>query len=120
MGPVSTAGWVNNAHKVGSVTIYYQNHPFYMRELRIVRFNKGKEVLVKAPDGTMRGVPVWMTDRIYCMQIRNASNPQCSWNALLRLRRLLDYFDFDAASKSGDTQTDSTDNSPVPGNHRGI
>ena len=95
--------WVNNAHKVGSVTVYYQNHPLYLHELKIVRFNKGKEVLVKAPDGTIRGIPVWMTDRVHCTQIRESAIPQCSCEALLRLRRLLDDFRF--ASEAGSSQT---------------
>ncbi|MGC8495580.1 MAG: hypothetical protein ACP5SH_28050, partial [Syntrophobacteraceae bacterium] len=95
--------WVNNAHKVSSITVYYQNHPLYLHELKTVRFNKGKEVLVKAPDGTIRGIPVWMTDRVYCAQIRDSANPQCSCEALLRLRRLLD--DFRVTSKSGSIQT---------------
>ena len=55
----------------------------------MVQINKGAIVHVKAPDDTVRGIPVWMTDKDKCSLIRESHFPCCSLNALKKLRGLL-------------------------------
>ena len=86
------AGWANNAHKVNFVKIYYPFHPFYGQELKVVGDGKGRVVQVKALNGDVRRIPIWMTDKERCRQIKVSPYPYCSLNALKNLRKILLYF----------------------------
>ena len=87
--PEPRAGWANNAHKVSFVTIHYPYHPFFGEELKVVKIIKGRIFHVKAPDGDVRGVPVWMTDKDICAKIRESHDPYCSIDALKGLRDII-------------------------------
>jgi len=92
MKPAPRARWGNTAHKVNFVKIYYPFHPYFEEELKVVRQDKGNIFHVKAPDGTVRGIPIWMTDKDKCSQIKESPFPYCSLNALKDLRELLSCF----------------------------
>jgi len=60
-----------------------------MHELAVVSIRR-EEAILKVPDGTIRAVPLWMTDNVICHDIRESPYPYCSCNALQRVRRLLE------------------------------
>jgi hypothetical protein len=87
----SKAGWSKDAHKVGFVKVYYPFHPYYGETLRVVRVDRG-QVHVKAHDGeSVRALPLWMTEKEVCRQIKISLYPYCSCKALRSLKELLEH-----------------------------
>jgi hypothetical protein len=82
---------------VDSVTVHYPLHPYYQLTLPVLRTIKSGIVHVRAPDGTMRGLPVWMTQKDTCIRIIPSTIPYCSVDGLRELRALLS-----SVRKSGD------------------
>ena len=72
-----------------SVTVHYPHHPYYQLTLPVVRARKSGLVDVRAPDGTIRGLPIWMTQKHMCARIIPSPFPYCSVESLRELRTLL-------------------------------
>lgn len=86
------AEWSNTAHKIRFVKIHYPLHPYYGKELKVVQLYKGKFVKLKAPDGQVRAIPLWMTDKDVCKQIKESDYPYCCIEALKKLTEIVSCF----------------------------
>lgn len=69
-----------------SVVVHYPFHPYYQLTLSVLHTRKSGLVDVRAPDGTIRGLPVWMTQKDTCARIIRSPAPYCSVEALRELR----------------------------------
>jgi hypothetical protein len=84
-------GWSKDAHKVGFVKVHYSFHPYFGETLRVIRVDRG-QVHVKVPDGeSVRALPLWMTEKEVCRQIKISLYPYCSCRALRSLKELLEH-----------------------------
>ena len=72
-----------------SVVVHYPFHPYYQLTLSVLHTRKSGIVEVRAPDGTIRGLPVWMTQKDTCARIIRWPSPYCSVEALRELRTVV-------------------------------
>lgn len=79
---------MKDAHKVKFATIYYSYHPLHSEYVKIIR-QFGENYIIQAQNGKRIGVPIWMTDKTKCFQIKHSSIPYCSYGALRELQSLL-------------------------------
>jgi hypothetical protein len=71
--------------------IQYRWHPLFGQELklqRVARFPRGEYVFCELPDGTIAGLPAWMTDATVCGSIK-VGMAMVSAEALAELRGVL-------------------------------
>ena len=82
----------HNAHGLETVRIYYRWHPLFGRYLRLRRrakYPRGEYVYCELPDGTVAGLPGWMTDSSAC-SVLDLGTAMPSATALAELRLLVD------------------------------
>src|ERR1700744_428696 len=82
----------HNVHSPKTVRIQYRWHPLFGQELRYQRtskFPRGEYVFCELPDGTLAGLPAWMTDPSACGSI-DVGNAMASAESLVELRGLID------------------------------
>ena len=83
-----------NSHKPGKYEIFYENHPWFGREVSVQGVvEKGKGVVRCTLQGDMQAraleVPLWMFDRLTCLSVRIRKRPQVDLAALEALQSLL-------------------------------
>ena len=86
------AGLSNNAHKGDFVRVHYAYHPYYGKEFKVISVFRDNSIRIKAPNGQRRGIPLWMTDKFICQNIRESGHPFCSLEALRELMRIINIF----------------------------
>src|SRR5437667_1467679 len=82
----------HNAHGPETVRIHYRWHPLFGQDFRLerrARFPRGEYVFCKLPDGTIAGLPAWMTEAVACIGL-DEGTAMPSAGALSELRSLLD------------------------------
>ncbi|MBC7925417.1 MAG: hypothetical protein H7039_07145 [Bryobacteraceae bacterium] len=82
----------HSAHSPEAITIYYPFHPLHGQNLRVHRRAKmpwGEYVFCELSDGTLGGLPAWMTDPARVPSFTRGA-PMTSLAALAELQSLLD------------------------------
>ena len=83
---------IHDAHVGRLVIVHYRFHPLYAQTIR-VQYNEETEhkdfVFVELPDGSIGGIPRWMTDRVVCSAMTLGS-PRLAIPALVELKKLVD------------------------------
>jgi hypothetical protein len=81
------------SHQRGRSRVAYQFHPYFGREVNVIRgIRAGEEPAIIADVGedTRIMVPSWMFDENCCRMVIIEDRPRVAVDALLRLRVLLD------------------------------
>jgi hypothetical protein len=89
----SCAAYQHTAHKLGPARIAYQYHPFFSREVQVVRRLKAQEsagVVVELEEGLRIATPCWMLDEVLCQSMTLEERPRIAVDALRLLRDLVD------------------------------
>ena len=71
--------------------IHYRWHPLFGQELilqRVAKFPRGEYVFCELPNGTVAGLPAWMTEVSACAAVE-AGDVMASAEALAELRDLV-------------------------------
>jgi len=87
------AAYHHTAQQLGPARIAYQFHPFFEREVRVVRRLKVQEspgVVVELQEGLRIATPCWMLDEVCCQAMRLEERPRIAVDALRLLRGLVD------------------------------
>ena len=88
------AAYSHTTHKLGPGRIAYRFHPFFDREVRVVRRLRAQEtptVIVEVVDENFRfALPCWMLDSLVCNSFTVETDPQLPVEALISLRTFLD------------------------------
>jgi hypothetical protein len=73
------------------VKLHYPFHPLFDQrdDLEVVEI-RSDMLVVRAPDGSRRGVPAWMFDPAVCHEVRKLSQPLVETGALLEIAHLLE------------------------------
>ena len=90
----------HTAHQSLNARICYSHHPFYGQTVEVVRWLRRQtsdSLVIKLPEGLQIAVPSWMLDPVACSEIRDATEPIISFEALTALRQLLDAQDLPSA-----------------------
>ena len=89
----SFAAYHHTAQQLGPARIVYQFHPFFGREVRVVRRLNAQEspaVVVELEDGLSIATPCWMLDEVWCQAMTLEEQPRIAVDALRLLRDLVD------------------------------
>jgi len=113
----------HTAHQLGSVQIVYRFHPFFSREVQIIRRLRNQEnpVLVVQVEENLRiAIPAWMLDPICCQSMHVQENPYIGIDALLELRKFIDLQslntgsqDLSCASMIANEKDENSNNTPT-------
>src|SRR5580658_2030123 len=109
----------HNAHSPKTVRIQYRWHPLFGQDLKLhrtARFPRGEYVFCELPNGTIAGLPAWMTDPGTCASIE-VGQVIASAEALIELRSLMDRV---MSSAGALVPTPSGRRRPAPGWSRGV
>ena len=84
----------HTTHKLGPCRIAYRFHPFFDREVRVIRRLRAQEtptVIVEIVDDDFRfALPCWMLDSLICDSFTLETEPRLPVEALISLRNFLD------------------------------
>jgi hypothetical protein len=78
---------VNDARYQGTITVFYQFHPFFGREFSVIRSVRyaGQYYLDVTADGKILSIPRWMASEDHCRQLTGGFDPVVSWGQLEKL-----------------------------------
>jgi hypothetical protein len=87
------ATYHHTAQQLGPARIAYQYHPYFDREVQVVRRLKAQEspgVVVELEEGLRIAMPCWMLDEVLCQSMTLEGRPRVAVDALRLLRDLVD------------------------------
>jgi hypothetical protein len=83
----------HTAHQLGSARIFYRFHPFFCREVSVIRRLRADDsaVIVQVADSELKiSVPGWMLERSFCDHLVLEAAARVDVNALRQLREIVD------------------------------
>ena len=94
-----------------SVVVHYPFHPYYQLTLSVLHTRKSGVVDVRAPDGTIRGLPIWIIQKDTCARLIRSPFPYCSVEAWRELRAVLLSLRKSEDNRAGELRMEATSGS---------